>query len=176
MPSITHDIRHHHRIPPTLPTPARRIFIKHPGYSPSPDLLWLYAYDKVPGTELWGCSHRIALDACRIITNNRDGFLSTTQRRQDKIPDNDLTLTADVYYYFIAAPDEADYPVVADFTAWRFPELLPDHWRSAIPSPTLNRWYGAGESAMSSTVKALDGACILSGFDAGSVRSHMWFQ
>ena len=129
MPSITHDIRHHHRIPPTLPTPARRIFIKHPGYSPSPDLLWLYAYDKVPGTELWGCSHRIALDACRIITNNRDGFLSTTPQRQDKIPDNDLTLTADVYYYFIAAPDEPDYPVVANFTAWRFPEILPEHWR-----------------------------------------------
>ena len=81
--------------------------------------------------------------------------------------DNDLTLTADCY---ITDQDEPDYPVVSEFIAWRFPEILPDHWRSAITSPTSDSRYGAGESAMAAVVKALDDACVLSGFKQGSIH------
>ena len=35
--------------------------------------------------------------------------------------DSDLTLTADFY---ITDQDEPDYPVVSEFFAWRFPEIL----------------------------------------------------
>lgn len=168
MPSITHDIRQHFRAPHTLPAPARRIIIKHPGYSSLPsDLLWFPAYDLDPGTQQMGCSHRVVLDACYVIANNRDGFLSTTPQRLGRVPDSDLMLAADVYYYFISDP-ETDYPVVAEFIAWRFPDILPDHWSAAATPGLAFRSDGVSDSAMSSVVKTLDGACVLSGFEQGS--------
>ena len=99
-----------------MPTPALRILIKHPGY-----------HDFHPDSELWGCSHRVVLDACRIIASNRDGFLSPTPERRDQVTDSDLTLVADVYYYLIANSDETDYPVVVQVATWRFPVMLPDY-------------------------------------------------
>ncbi|EPS93925.1 hypothetical protein FOMPIDRAFT_1055533 [Fomitopsis schrenkii] len=146
----------------TLPTVVRTITIKHPGYTPPHDLIRFPAYDAVHGTELWGCNHRFVLDACRIIANNRDGFLSTVPQRHGRVPDSDVTLAADVYFYFTLDPHETDYPIVADFLAWRFPDALPDHW----PRPALRslQRFRVSESAMSTQVKSIDGACILSGF------------
>ncbi|KAH9935658.1 uncharacterized protein B0H18DRAFT_419849 [Fomitopsis serialis] len=160
--------RPRHTIPATLPSSARMVTIMHPGYTPLQDLLMLPAYDPAPAPELWGCSHRLALDACRIIANNRDGFLSTTLDGRDHVPDSEPTLTADVYYYFLLGDHDPEYAVVSEFAAWRFPDTLPAHWLSARQDRRhLSRFF-ASESAMSDRVRDMDGACILSGFGQAS--------
>ena len=164
----------------TLPRPqrtnrARPITIKHPGYALAEDLLCFPAYDgtSVPG--LWGCSHLLVLDACRIIANNRDGFLSKTPRRSGRISTGERTLTASVYYYFLDDDRDAQYPVNARFDTWSFPDRLPTHWLSsrAVPS-TSRRNHGTSESDVSASLQIVGDTCVLSGERRGTDPSSLY--
>lgn len=106
--------------------------------------------------------------ACRIVAANCDGFLSAALQRDGRVPDSVLTFASDVSFYFTVDPYESDYPVVADFLAWRFPDTLHDLWLR--PARTSLDRFRVSESAMSAQVKGVDGACILSGFKQGSFR------
>ena len=133
----------------------------HPGYDHLEILLQLPSYRTPSGC---GVHHQTALDACRIIANNRSGFLSRTRDRSGCVPAEDIVLTTPAtYWYFL--DDEASlaqYEVVNDFRAWRFPDTLPEHWeavrprRATVPGPL-------SDSAMSYPVKGADKCCIISG-------------
>ena len=86
------DSRPPPNIPATLPTRPKRVEIKHPGYKPSPVLIRFDAFDldSADPTGGWGCNHRLILDVCRIIANNRDGFLSTKKTPNGRIPESSI--------------------------------------------------------------------------------------
>ncbi|KZT64759.1 hypothetical protein DAEQUDRAFT_769400 [Daedalea quercina L-15889] len=173
MPSTTLDIRSRYATAPTtLPTSWRNITVNHPGYAKPHWLLCWPAYDPAPSSEnphLWGCNHRVVLDACQIIANNCSGFFSTTPQRNDsdRVSESEYTLTADVYYYCLYDDSDPQYAIVAEFSAWSFPDVLPPHWKAARPDDPHRWMFHASESAMSTKVKALDSACVTSGVRRG---------
>lgn len=163
-PTMTESIRkcHYGGASTSLSQHARTITIKHPGYSPAEDLLCFPAYDNTPA--LWGYSHLLVLDACRIIANNRDGFVSTTPHRSDRVPADEHTLAAGVYYYFLGDDSDPPYPVNACFDTWSFPDTLPAHWRtSRAAAGTTRRSYGTSESDVSAQVQIAGDTCVISG-------------
>ncbi|KAH9931356.1 uncharacterized protein B0H18DRAFT_991365 [Fomitopsis serialis] len=90
-------IRPHKSFAATLPARPRYITIYHPGCNPEPHILFRFpTYDPAPAPHLSGCSHRLVLDACHIISNNHDGFLSATPDGCARVLESEPTLTADV--------------------------------------------------------------------------------
>lgn len=157
-------------LPPHLDNPpfaVRRVpvSIHHPGYGDPSHLIVLDALEPVPGIpDVYGIHHQTALDACRIIASNQDGFLSRTQDRSARVPADDVLLCEKDYWYHLldeSCPDP--YPIVDRFAAWRFPAAVPAHWAAAHTRVCSAERCGS-ESAMSERVKTMDGKCILTGY------------
>ncbi|KAK7693676.1 hypothetical protein QCA50_003246 [Cerrena zonata] len=157
----------------TLPNWPRNIDIKHPYYNPPLSLICFSAYDVDPNStdepRRFGVDHRVALDACRILANNRDGFLSRVSRRNDltaRLTLDEMVLTESIYYYFLDDESAADYPIVNNFLAWTFPAgHIPTHWLQTRPrqSEDLRQSYW---TIMSDAVIYRDGRCCLTSFKA----------
>ena len=87
-----------------------------------------------------GVNHRLVLDACHSITNHvaeeRDCYLSRDHQGQVPVMSSGHlggSLPPGKYYYQPGPPSSrkvANYPIVTDFAAWRYPTKgPPDHWR-----------------------------------------------
>ncbi len=84
--------------------------------------------------------HRLVLDACHIISNHaapeHDCYLSTDRAGQNPVLMRDNggppALAPGKYYYQPGPPSSrtvANYPIVTDFAAWKYPvQGPPDHW------------------------------------------------
>ncbi|KAI1787382.1 hypothetical protein LXA43DRAFT_853982, partial [Ganoderma leucocontextum] len=125
--------------PPQIILASSRVRIWHPGCRQL--LLALPAFTR-PATAAGidtlhddGADHRLALDACHIITNHaaneRDCYLSKDRAGQDRVLQHSDALAPGKYYYQPGPPSSrtiANYPIVTDFAAWRYPKKIPDHW------------------------------------------------
>ena len=125
--------------------------------------LTLYRNSRAAGQlDVPGVHHQTALDACRIIANNQDGFLSCSPSRSGRVPLSEVLLTDPMYWYFLAdesAP--AAYPIVNEFRAWAFPASIPEHWTAAHVRVRPPRFRG---ESMSDQVKYTDNeVCIATG-------------
>ncbi len=86
-----------------------------------------------------GVNHRLVLDACHIISNHaaqeNDCYLSRDRAGQNLVMPHNMNsaLAAGKYYYQPGPPSSrtvANYTIVTDFAAWRYPEKgAPNHWR-----------------------------------------------
>ncbi len=105
----------------------------HPSY-PNVALFRLRAFGCV------AVDYDLALAACKIVTNNKNGHLTTENGLAVPRPPNTM-LTGDKYYYHVApdevvAPPDAatngptpPYPICPSFNDWRFPHgELPTWW------------------------------------------------
>ena len=112
--------------------------------------------------------HQTALDACRIIANNQDGFLSRNESRAGRVTLDEVLLTDDTYWYFLADESAlAAYPIVNDFRAWTFPAAIPEHW-GAVDVQEMPRVALSG--LMSDQVKTDDNRmCVVT-------ASGQWFR
>ncbi|KAI1783217.1 hypothetical protein LXA43DRAFT_904037, partial [Ganoderma leucocontextum] len=80
-------------------------------------------------------------------------------------------LAAGEYFYHPVPPSTTtvpNYPIVTDFAAWKFPDMLPDHWFRPELSPEeiadLRRKYRwCGRRDMRPVVKFSDNGCIVTG-------------
>ena len=144
------------------------ILLCHPGYEFLAPFLGLPVIDlDSSDPPRHGILHRVALDACRIVANNEDGFLSRTKDRSGQVPTTTIVLCERIYWYFphnMAL--EEQYPIVTDFRAWRFPQQLPGPWSAARPA---SETYTGGQSRyalsdMSNAVKDSDRCCVITGF------------
>ena len=121
-----------------------------------------------------GVLHRLVLDACRVITNNQEGFLATDIDGHDRVPASTTILLVGTYYFHLATGTVL-YKIVTDFAAWEFPEPLPSHWERPV-SPNEDqalsgRYAGVGSSAMSVVVKCDDAECVVSGYTSCMLSS-----
>ena len=145
----------------------REVLLCHPGYDQGlAHFLSLFVSDSDScDPPRRGVLHQVALDACRILANNEDGFLSGTRDRSGRIPIATAVLCEQIYWYFPYNMNlEEQYPIVTDFRAWRFPQQLPDHWAAARLSASF---YTTGllqaPTDMSASVKDSDQCCVISG-------------
>ena len=66
----------------------------------------------------FGIDHTSALDACRIISGNKDGFLSKNCKMEGRVGPNEAVLTELNYHYFLDDCTASDpYPIVTTFEA-----------------------------------------------------------
>ncbi|PIL32441.1 hypothetical protein GSI_05143 [Ganoderma sinense ZZ0214-1] len=150
------------------------VFIKHPGVGKSLFCFPAYSYPKRTHTaEIpFGVLHLLALDACRVITNhtarnrNQTDFLAQDREGKTRVPIGTVELLApgDYYYFLGPATDAANsnYAIVNDFSAFRFPDRIPDHWYDTRPSARLRRGMGvAAPEAMSVHVVERDQHCTI---------------
>lgn len=107
------------------------VVVHHPGYTnPPAAILRLSAYDQVvPLNGAFGVNHRVMLDACFVLANNKEGYLLDSQHECCALNQYPV-LPAGSYWYEVAANHL--YPIVDDFRVWSPPSQLPDHWL-AIP-------------------------------------------
>ena len=144
-----------------LSYPPTWVTIWHPQYThhdPPLALISLSAYDICSAagqadetSKRFGIDHTLALDACRIISGNKDGFLSESCEKEGYVGPNEAVPTKPNYYYFRDDYNASDpYPIVTTFEAWSFPDALPPHWSRFPSSPCLV--CAASRSTMSDTV------------------------
>ena len=142
----------------------REIILCHPALPGEAFFLVLAPSDVDPtDPNRRGIVHKVALDACLIVANNRPGFLSSTRFRAGRIPDSTAVLCEPTYWYFLDDTSlPANYPVLNDFRAWNFPEEIPRHWSAARPNPA-NWRVVLSKSEVSNAVKASDkNRCVIS--------------
>lgn len=121
-----------------------------------------------------GVDHRLILDACNILTNHaakeRDCYLSKDHAGRHPIPRHSDILAPAKYYYHLGRPSavtDVNYPIVTDFTAWKFPDKLPRHWtRPDVRDPEIIRLSGyhrrqPNDHDMWDGVTANDGGCVV---------------
>ncbi|KAI0806588.1 hypothetical protein C8Q74DRAFT_1223058 [Fomes fomentarius] len=166
--------------PPPAPSveafqPVRKASILHPGNN---RLLFSFpALDKSPTQPgLLAVNHRLVQDACRIISNNSDGFLAT-DREGTRVILNDVLLLEPQNYYFhlTSSPGITNYDIVANFASWTFPESLPTHWcRDIAPGELIEAsLWPRGSLQMSDGVKALDQRCIITKYARSCENAHL---
>ncbi|TFK92370.1 hypothetical protein K466DRAFT_659353 [Polyporus arcularius HHB13444] len=157
--------------------------ILHPGYEERYLLLQLPALDPVdtPNGEpqMGGVDLRLALDACRVLTNNREGFLSESRNGDNpvQVSGSEELLVQSQYYYHLAGHlgSMYKYPVVTAFAAWTLPTSIPEHWahdETAVARSALQERFGRPASAMSTAVKNFDGGCVLTKFLASTQNAR----
>lgn len=159
-------------LPPQLDNPrfavsVQPVCIYHPDYD-NKSFIAINAHEPVPGMPgVYGIHHQTALDACRIIANNEDGFLSRTQDRTGRVPASEVLLCERAYWYHLTDESRASrYPIVDDFDAWTFPHgAVPPHW-AAAHTRTYDVRASAAASGLSERIKALDRCCIVTGYGA----------
>ncbi|RDX42470.1 hypothetical protein OH76DRAFT_1422516 [Lentinus brumalis] len=155
--------------------------ILHPGYEERCILLQLPALDPVDTPkgepQRGGVNLRLALDACRVLTNNCEGFLSESRNGDNPVQVSESAdwelLVQSQYYYHLAGHlgSMYKYPVVTAFAAWTLPTSIPEHWardETAVARSALQERFGRPASAMSTAVKVFDGGCVLTKFLAST--------
>ncbi len=139
--------------------------VLHPGYNQI--FFSLPAFDSLAGQ--FGVNRSIVEDACRIITNNQDGFLTTDHQGSAPVPNVDSLLRPGKYYYhLVRSAGPTKYPVVAHFASWVFPKTPPTHWsrvRTAEESAACLEWARSA-GAMSDAVKDFDKCCIVTKYSS----------
>ena len=142
------------------------VLLCHPGYDSLEHFLCLFASDPDSSDPpRRGIPHQVALDACRIVANNEDGFLSRTKDRSGQVPATTAVLCERLYWYFPHNRDlDEQYPIVTAFRAWRFPQQLPGHWSAARPAsesyvPAVHH----APTEMSTAVMESDQRCVITG-------------
>ena len=123
---------------------------------------------------LFGVCHRLALDACRVVTNyatkDWEDFVSLDRGGKTPIPIDDAKpLSPGVYYYSLGPLGESvisNCPIVKKFSRLKFPSQLPNNWYSARRSfkGDLRGIKKVSATEMSSYVSERDKHCILSGW------------
>lgn len=109
---------------------VRRIHFLHPGYSPPSNVLF-----SLPALDHGGVHYGVALTACRIVSGNRSGSLSTSPDGQgsdlSSLQFDDVLRESEYYFYpelGNVLPD-VPYPICPDFRSWLFPHRqLPKEW------------------------------------------------
>ncbi|KAI1784575.1 hypothetical protein LXA43DRAFT_208173 [Ganoderma leucocontextum] len=135
------------------------VFIKHPAVDKS--LFCFPAYPQPDPTDasepLFGVCHPLALDACRVITNhaakNQADFLAGD--REDD-------------------PANGNYPIVKEFSAFRFPSRMPDDWYNTRASARgVSVATVVSSSGMSVHVASRDRYCALTGHEHFNRCAHL---
>ena len=117
-------------LPPYTATPQHPLLVSflHPGYSDAHDddvtFLGLNAYDWDATTERWDIHHRVAIEACRIASNNTDGYLSTTRDATGTVPPA-ITALVERRYFYVVPTLATPYSIEGSFDAWTFPPSIP---------------------------------------------------
>ena len=167
-PAVTFSINN------PFPTSVRNIIVCHPNHHPQVVLFFCAALDYDPENSRYGCNHRLVLDACKIIANNRQGQLATLQHNEWNYVATDVPLLTPAQYYFIVENDPTlRYPIVTQFNAWKFPPEPPAHWgpiRGRINIATT----GPLTSSVSEAVQHSDRACIITRTPIGMSSSGLW--
>ena len=173
--TLVRPARHHPpSSPETVPENPGEVAVHHPAPQTRfrAALVTFTAYDPTPDGK-WGVNYELVLEACCIKANNEDGYLSTTPGPDGRVPNDTKVLEAGRYYYVV--PDDALYPVVPTFDAWRFPFTIPARWRNAFTGSSSKRETNVDYSslcsplAMATQVTMRDRACILTGYNTGKV-------
>ena len=133
----------------------------HPSYDHQEPFLILDALDSdLENPNQRGLLHQLALDACRIVANNENGFLSSTGDSSGRIPTATTILYEGDYWFFLLNDGlPKQYPIIDDFQAWSFPSRMPDHWTAARPTPAIRR--GQPPSNVPAAVKDADQSCVV---------------
>ncbi|RDX44674.1 hypothetical protein OH76DRAFT_1408920 [Lentinus brumalis] len=170
------------------------VLILHPGYFQEYVLLKLPAFDRgdisADQPQQGGVNLRLVLDACRIRTNNSEGFLSASRDGHTPLAvgADDKLLAASTYFYHITADPgpKNRYPVVSVFAAWTLPVPLPVHWQrneTFDAQSEIKARFARPPSVMSSSVKAFDLGCIVTQFATSMDNAryvpkeeHAWFD
>ncbi len=140
-------------------------------------LLDLPAFDsrQLASGRVYGVLHSLVMDACRILVNNQDLYLTTDiagQQRCPTVPEHTLLYAGDYYLFRAGGSIGDDYPVVTDCNAWTFPLELPSSW--AIHTPVSYELCSL--SAMINAVKNYDGKfCIVTRFKSSKCSSLIKF-
>ncbi|KAF7302149.1 hypothetical protein MIND_00781800 [Mycena indigotica] len=142
-------------IPPrTVPIP-QRIDVYHPDYPTRTKILALSVFPNSQGVS--GIPLLILLDCCYIIAQNRNGKLRALSSDVD-IAIADVWIPSGKYTYHVSG--EFRYPICTNFLVWKIPEHLPARWLvmgSRTPTGSCRL------SSLSTRVKVLDTACVLTG-------------
>ncbi|KAI0762412.1 hypothetical protein C8Q74DRAFT_1318894 [Fomes fomentarius] len=137
--------------------PRGTVVLLHPGYDRI--LFSLPAFDSLGGR--FGVNRSVAQDACRIITNNEEGFLATDREGNLALPNADPNIERGRIITILL------YPVVTEFASWVFPKTMPAHWTRNMTIEQFAAclvWTTSEASAMSNAVTAQDQRCIVTHF------------
>ena len=153
-----------------------QVIVNHPAVDAP--LICFSAYSEPDPTgssqPLFGVCHRLALDACRVITNhaanNQGDFLAEDRDGKNPVPlDDAKPLPPGDYFYFLGVVSGAavgNYPIVKSFSAFVFPPQIPDNWYVARRTGRLTAgMIGVASSTnMSTHVVLRDKYCAATGY------------
>ncbi|EJF61891.1 hypothetical protein DICSQDRAFT_180282 [Dichomitus squalens LYAD-421 SS1] len=171
------------KMQPPAAVQSRPVEILHPAYDVGMDisLLSLPAFPRLSspadGLTVYGIARSLVMDACRIITdfaaNSQEDYLAFDPEGTRPVPTNDLFLAPGRYFYHLAPQHVTKYPIVMDFSAFKFPKVIPRHWirpKTAEEDDNLRIAYeGVPSSEMSWRVKTDDESCVVTGYCSTSV-------
>ncbi|KAI1787408.1 hypothetical protein LXA43DRAFT_712865 [Ganoderma leucocontextum] len=168
----------------------RMVRIMHPGCSQLIFALPAFPRTTAAGdvTPPNGVDYRLVLDACHVVTNDASeepaGYLSEDREGRDRVPAPSDELAAGEYFYHPVAPSTTtipNYPIVTDFAAWKFPDMLPDHWIRHELSPEViadlrHKYKGCKARDMRPVVKCSDNGCVIIGGHLSATQvAHLVF-
>jgi hypothetical protein len=154
------------------------IRVYHPGYAWPLLLCVLPAYDQTKDDARFGVAHRLALDACYVIADNREGYITGANGVSIDLEASTLLYPGQDYYYYVENPASnaaLQYLIVNEFEDWTPRPTLLDHWRpeSLGLEDELDASDAVHASQMSGTVRARDAnTCVITRFK--SVFDFIW--
>jgi len=165
---------------PDVPIHPDIIRIKHPVVNEAFLLLPANNLQQAPPSEPrpFGVHHLTVLTACQILTSET-GFLSLSGDRENAegvvSMDPDGILTQKQYYYHLTNPQtDPLYPILLDFSLWRFPHnQLPQAWEQTVSQDEDDMVVNDTWSVISTAVKVRDKRCRLSGWRDGISTAHI---
>lgn len=160
---------------PQRPFPAVLEFVDicHPGFTAAstdtlPVLLSFPAIDHKPEDVPihYGASHRLILDAGRIITNE-DTFLALDADGNSPLPEAQALVPPGSYFLHLHAKrGRIQYSIYKNFNLWPFPPRIPPHWcrnREASFIDLSMQFTSLSASKVSVNVKSSDRRWVVTG-------------
>ncbi|KAJ7722666.1 hypothetical protein DFH07DRAFT_946679 [Mycena maculata] len=141
-----------------------RIQVYHPSYVPPARILDLYPSRLPLG---------LVLDACRILAQNQDGYLTPYEAERTVISSEDVAALLPPHKYKFHVPSDPGYAICTKFRNWIPPARLPQAWGEMIlPTDT---WKDPHDNwtTLSFKLKDTDTQCAVTGAISRLHPSHL---
>ncbi|KAF7302152.1 hypothetical protein MIND_00782100 [Mycena indigotica] len=158
---------------PVIGPSSKPIRIFHPAYDKPTEILHVatYPHPDDSDNDTHGLPLRIVLVFCFIIANNKKGLLREKDSGSD-MGSGDVWLCYGDYTYDLAE-SETPYPICTTFSSWAIPVELPEGWGWSMMGSSSEPPPASNQSNLSTLVKALDKACLLTGKTFGLETCHL---
>ena len=114
--------------------------------------------------------HQLALDICQIVARNQSGYF-TLLKNESPIPNTSQWLEGNRDYIYCLDSGDTNYPIIVEFSSWKYPPELPESWKSITED--MSRNIPCSKSAASQAVKGRDVHCRVCAHEHALTSAHL---